>query len=202
MRIFKVSFPKFSVGNLSLYNIRNFKKERLLKLLLAFIIFDCLRMSCPGHEAIVIMQNKKLYQAKCQNEQRAVFYVKEYSTLEYDYHPQNPYSFKLLREKDGIYRILENGKIYGSISNDSDYFFLGPTKGGLGYIQVQIYCDATGELVFDTGKVEETKALCVEHGNKFFFLDGHAKRKEGDSCFPKGFNVRGLIEAVELSKQE
>lgn len=165
-------------------------------ILYIFILFCCLGNSCKDYKSPVIIQKKKIYDAKCKGNNLFVNY--------YTFTGQrNESNFTLYTDEGGIFWVYGDGedskeKNHKEYSDkNSDYLNVTYLSGGEKWIQFRIYCVATGKLILDTGVVEATTAECFEYNTWFFFLDGHAKKKEGDSCFPKGLNIEGLKDVMK-----
>lgn len=146
--------------------------------------------SCNHYDSPVIHRKMKIYEANCKNNAFQFDYYYSTKTQNAEFHNNI-----FLDEKGVYFRLHEKEKIY--IDKNSDYIKVSSLTSGEESIQVKIYCKANGQLILDTGIVTKEKAECFENNTWFYFLDGHAKKKEGDSCFPKGLNVEGLKEIMK-----
>lgn len=165
--------------------------KRLSKLLIIIAIFISLGFTCP-HKNAIIIQKKKIYQAKCPSRDKSVYseYILEITSDQKLYNGRKI----LYRDEIGIFEKFEKIKDY--LDTDTDYMFIDPYHYPMNWLQVRIFCAETKQLILDTGTVSAENAKCYQKESLFFFLDGHARSKNGDSCFPEGARVDGLFEML------
>lgn len=147
----------------------------------ALIIFNFYGFSCGASP--IIHQKKKIYEANCKSKELLFQYdIWERKSRQI----QTP----MFLDEKGIYWVYENEKNY--LDQNSDYMEVDIFTGVEDAVQLRVYCKDNGKLILDTGRVSLDTVRCDENHAWFYFLDGHAKKKEGDSCFPKGLNIEGL----------
>lgn len=167
-------------------------KNRILKsFLYCLLALSFYGNSCRYYDEPIILQKKKIYAANCK---QGEFYVSHYYWMNSghsDFHS----SFFL--DEKGIYWLHEGKKIYSDLN--SDYLIVTSRTQNQTSMQVKISCKANNQLIIDTGLVQMDAAGCYEINTWFYFLDGHSKKKEGDSCFPKDLNIEGLKEIIKFN---
>ena len=181
-----ISVPKNPVGGKM--HLANKIIKRIVYLL---VVLNFYGITCRHYKDPIIMQKKKIYEANCKN--------KEYG-LEYYYSTSVNFSKEhsiIYLDSKGLYWLNRDQKIYKDLN--SDYIIVASPSRGETSVQVKIFCKADNQLIIDTGVVQLDDAQCFEKTTWFYFLDGHAKKKEGDSCFPKGLNVEGLNEIIKYN---
>lgn len=155
------------------------------------IVLNFYGITCRYYKDPIILKKKKIYEANCKNKEYKLDYYYSTKVNSSEFH-----STFYLDEK-GFFWLNENQKIYEDVN--SDYFTITYQIRAETSVQVKIFCKADNNLIIDTGVVQIDDAKCFEKTTWFYFLDGHAKKKEGDSCFPKGLNVEGLNEIIKYN---